>query len=391
MSPRDVHYVVQQQLRPLQTQNPYRDDFYFHQHRLRKVLEERKAQGGARATAPQGLDTALTPVPKDSRTRERTASFAQENQAKQDTRSKEWNEKFRVLGHSAKRSAFTPKALLAIPSLSTASRKEGEKGGQKSKATSRAGEGGKPFSSRVWRTRQLCDKLAVLLLDFQEVQHLAKVESQGQPGRMNAELQRQLQGLFQQLLVAVGLEGPPSMTDLLKSLSSEMTLLMSVGKGRRLLQRVLPVLPLSERIKLLTQALQYVCRTIPPTDGDSEAELLRDLALLASGDNVDEASEDGGQSASANRGLPMEALLPCVEAMIASAELEASAIPRASTTFRDALGSEPRAKLAHAVMQRGENLSAQIKDSADNAKDAEVAMKWDANQQRFLDLVMQGL
>eukprot|EP00968_Pinguiococcus_pyrenoidosus_P025511 scaffold6180_cov200-Pinguiococcus_pyrenoidosus.AAC.14 len=50
-----------------------------------------------------------------------------------------------------------------------------------------------------------------------------------------------------------------------------------------------------------------------------------------------------------------------------------------------------RAKLAHAVMQRGENLSAQIKDSADNAKDAEVAMKWDANQQRFLDLVMQGL
>eukprot|EP00968_Pinguiococcus_pyrenoidosus_P025509 scaffold6180_cov200-Pinguiococcus_pyrenoidosus.AAC.12 len=227
----------------------HRDDFYFHQHRLRKVLEERKAQGGARATAPQGLDTALTPVPKDSRTRERlvfarserrasttrlrdvsqdavgrgTASFAQENQAKQDTRSKEWNEKFRVLGHSAKRSAFTPKALLAIPSLSTASRKEGEKGGQKSKATSRAGEGGKPFSSRVWRTRQLCDKLAVLLLDFQEVQHLAKVESQGQPGRMNAELQRQLQGLFQQLLVAVGLEGPPSMTDLLKSLSSEVT------------------------------------------------------------------------------------------------------------------------------------------------------------------------
>ncbi|KAI9917178.1 hypothetical protein PsorP6_013340 [Peronosclerospora sorghi] len=101
MTPRDVHFVMQQQMKWLRSSDPFSDDYYFHNYM------QKRARGRPSVPLPSWkLQHVKSIDPRD---------------VQREVKSRNWESEYHVLGRNTKSSLYRPKQLLSLQETSTTS------------------------------------------------------------------------------------------------------------------------------------------------------------------------------------------------------------------------------------------------------------------------------
>jgi hypothetical protein len=114
MSVGDVRFVVTKVLQPLETLDPYADDFYFIQYTIKKNILEREKSLKEQKAPPPPVNV---PLPTWKDTKERIKSQIAVSRQNFHEKTKEWESKEGVLGHRVRADVARPRELLTLPSL----------------------------------------------------------------------------------------------------------------------------------------------------------------------------------------------------------------------------------------------------------------------------------
>jgi len=160
MKPADITFVVNKVMAPLEVLDAFSDDFYFLQFVLKVNNEKRRTA----AMSGRFIPPLSIPLPTWKATRERVKLQLIETKMKQESRSRQWEEKEKVLGHLTKSDASKPRSVLSI-SLGN----DNEMRRDKDKDH---GEIRYPFATRLWGMRLAVQRGHEALSTVQELQHL---------------------------------------------------------------------------------------------------------------------------------------------------------------------------------------------------------------------------
>lgn len=114
MTASDVKFVVSKVLQPLETPDPYADDYYYLQTGIKSNNKLRDAAINSNEELPPLI---FVPLPTWKDTKERLRKQLEEARGVQYNRSRKWEEKEKVLGHTQKSDISRPKELLSVPSM----------------------------------------------------------------------------------------------------------------------------------------------------------------------------------------------------------------------------------------------------------------------------------
>jgi hypothetical protein len=114
MSASNVRYVVEKVLQPLESSDPYSDDFYFLQYNIKKNLKEREQATKEQRAPPPPLHV---PLPAWKDTKERIKAQMDLTRKAFEDKVKEWEEKEQVLGHRIRPGVSKPREQLSLPSV----------------------------------------------------------------------------------------------------------------------------------------------------------------------------------------------------------------------------------------------------------------------------------
>ena len=139
MSTSDVRFVISKVLQPLETMDPYADDFYFlqvtstepftqsnaflfsyfpgtfSQYSIKKNAKDREKALNESKPAPRPINV---PLPTWKETKERIAAQINQSRSALKEKTREWEAKEGVLGHRLRSEISRPKELLSLPALS---------------------------------------------------------------------------------------------------------------------------------------------------------------------------------------------------------------------------------------------------------------------------------
>jgi hypothetical protein len=101
-------------LQPLESQDPYADDYYFLQLNIKKNMQAREQALKNHAPPPPLLQV---PLPTWKETKERIKVQLQSTRESFEQKTREWEEKEQVLGHRMRAEISKPREQLALPSL----------------------------------------------------------------------------------------------------------------------------------------------------------------------------------------------------------------------------------------------------------------------------------
>jgi hypothetical protein len=200
MSAGDVRYVVSRVLQPLETVDPYADDFYNIQFKLRKNRKEREAAAreGAEAPAPPAV-----PVPTWKETKERIKLQMEATRRNFTAKVKDWEEKEQVLGHRIRAEVSKPKELLSIPNLNDLELDLIDNPDSDNILLSTDWKS--PFNSRLWSTRAAVQQGYEALFTVQELQQLAQFPSVAQNQSAMEEIKREIESAINLLSQSLGI------------------------------------------------------------------------------------------------------------------------------------------------------------------------------------------
>ncbi len=161
MKSADIKFVVNKVMAPLEIVDAFSDDFYFLQFALKKNYEQRRmgATSGGRLIPPL-----IIPLPTWKATRERVKLQLIETKMKQEYRSRQWEEKEKVLGHLTKSDASKPRSVLSISLIDDTEMKRTRDEDQK--------ELRHLFATKLWGMRLAVQRGHEALSTVQELQHL---------------------------------------------------------------------------------------------------------------------------------------------------------------------------------------------------------------------------
>jgi len=267
MSPSDVRYVVNRVLAPMESNDPFADDFYFIQYSIKKNAAARAAALEAAAAAQRGETPAATtannplpaaiyvPLPVWKETKERIRLQMQMTRRSFHARSREWERQEKVLGHQVRTDIRRPREQLAMPvvaeqydssgggSAEMMSELEQEAEEAAASAVSLGGDGGDggtggvvdsnskndsndnssnsknsmnlssltkelPFSSRLWSMRRAVQRAYEALYTVQELQHLLSSPLVAANPAAHAEIAREIDSAITLLSQSVGIRAP---------------------------------------------------------------------------------------------------------------------------------------------------------------------------------------
>lgn len=107
-------FVVGKVLQPLESQDPYADDYYFLQLNIKKNMQAREQAMKHLAPPPPLLQV---PLPTWKETKERIKGQLLSSREVFEQKTREWEEKEQVLGHRMRAEISKPREQLALPSL----------------------------------------------------------------------------------------------------------------------------------------------------------------------------------------------------------------------------------------------------------------------------------
>lgn len=114
MSASDVRFVVGKVLQPLESSDPYSDDFYFLQYNIKKNIQAREQAAKEQRAPPAPLHV---PLPAWKDTKERIKAQMDLTRRGFEDKVKEWEEKEQVLGHRIRPEVSKPREQLSLPSV----------------------------------------------------------------------------------------------------------------------------------------------------------------------------------------------------------------------------------------------------------------------------------
>lgn len=399
MNPRDVQYVISQQLRQLHTagSDPLSDDYYY-QHWLRRQRAKAMSSGHATPSAPLPL-----PVWKRESSGGDSAQkiLQHEREKTQAQASQKWEKKHNVLGHCAKSHVSRPKQLLSIPKADPGAGDGGDEDanaddGDNSNPEGKWSELGSPrhaqstgaaivpFKNSLWYTRLAVEKLARTTLALQDVLRLLEVQSHqpvaGEMHQQRIKLQRQLiSGLGLKVVHAVGQgsgtevaesnELHPQQHKIQSVDHVKLSAVLQLPKGARLVAQILLQLPAMVQHALIIDLVVHILSQEPlPVEAPPEAAVQPPAVQLSNVLLVCLKSPNPAAK------LPLALLAGCLNGALAK---------QTNESLGKILHNKSCAQVLQAVLEVGTTASTAAKE---NDVSKTVSDEWAAARAKFVEM-----
>ncbi|RHY13821.1 hypothetical protein DYB25_000483 [Aphanomyces astaci] len=268
MNPRDVQFVVQQQLKQIRSSDPFSDDYYFHNYHVKRE----------RSGAVPPVAGAALPLP--SWKLEHVKAFDPRDVSRA-TKSREWESDNHVLGRTAKSSLYRPREMLHLDDS-----KDGVCDVALSRSTTPATS---VFLNESWSKRQRINEGLVHLLALQDARHILDARRinvaqfhQLDPAQMDpslVDLRNKTTTLLLELASVLGVTNPQQPADGFDRPALDG--ILAVSKGNKLVCRALPLLHPSARFVLFPQLVHYLLvQSIHSTEDQDRLAQTLVVALL---------------------------------------------------------------------------------------------------------------
>ena len=167
MTMSDMRFVLTKIIQPLESPDPYADDFYYIQLNLKRnaVAHEKIRKGEINTPLP----TFVAPLPTWKDTKYRIKNQILESQKNLEDRTREWEEKEKVLGHQVRSNIARPRELLSLSSLNDTTMTGNDVEGAGS-----ADDFKTMFGTRLWTMRRAVQRGNEALHTVQELEHLLR-------------------------------------------------------------------------------------------------------------------------------------------------------------------------------------------------------------------------
>jgi hypothetical protein len=209
MSPSDVRYVVGRALQPLESHDPFADDFYNIQLKLKKNATQKEA------ALKQGLNppaAVSVPLPTWRETKERIKLTMTLARRGFEERVKDWETTEGVLGHRIRTEVTKPRALLTLPSPEDLLRDFNDEEDEVTGETILFDKA--PFASRLWATRRAVQQGYEALFTVQELQLLATSPSVAAYPQAVDEIKREVEIALTLLAQSLGIRAQNTLGNL---------------------------------------------------------------------------------------------------------------------------------------------------------------------------------
>lgn len=165
MNTSDVRFVLTKIIQPLESPDPYADDFYYIQLNLKRNAKayDDIRKGKTDVVVP----TFTAPLPTWKDTKDRIKNQIHDSQRSLDSRTREWEEKEKVLGHQVRSNIARPRELLSVSSLNN----QGADGTGNENDTD---DFKTMFGTRLWTMRRAVQRGHEALYTVQELEHLLR-------------------------------------------------------------------------------------------------------------------------------------------------------------------------------------------------------------------------
>ncbi|OQR82642.1 hypothetical protein ACHHYP_15724 [Achlya hypogyna] len=349
MTPRDIHFVVQQELKQIRSSDPFSDDYYFHNYMVKRDRARQQALPGQ------------PPLPLPSWKLEHVKSFDPRD-ASRFNKSRTWESENHVLGRTAKTSLYRPRELLNLHKTADT---ETPKDVTAVEVLTREDEAlaGSVFRNDTWAKRQRIDAGIVHLLALQDARHLLDARRinvqqfhQMDPAQMDPALLELRERTTRLLLDLAGVLGvPPGAPHCDRS---TLEAVLAVAKGKKLVCRALPLLHPAARFVLFPHLVEY---------------MLAQTQRIA--DGSDEADDRLAQT------LVVTMMYHSVPADVLTTALALALDRQSLSSLSLVLHHRARAELLQALLQKGGTTCATAPE--------DVKATWMKYQDRFVDLASQ--
>lgn len=413
MTPRDINFVVQQQMKQIRTSDPFSDDYYFHNH------TQKRTRGGAPSAGPAPGTRPGLPLP--SWKLEHVKSFDPRD-AQRENKSRNWEQEYHVLGRNTKSSLYRPKQMLNLGGSSSNGNTSGGDDAEPEQAASATGESSSGteaadnakeersptpppssaehhvlrmsgdasrnsvFANDTWHRRQQIDRGMQCLLSLQDARHILdargvnvqqfhSMDEQAMDPAL-AELRARTTALLLELAGLLGVavttnEQAEQPAGVMSCDASQLFMMLDTSKGRKLVSRSLPLLHPSARFVLLPLVVEHMLGA-------------RTVSRLASGNALADESDD--------RLCQALVLIILYHPPAPSAELLAECLQRALEghnvqTLAVVLHNRARAEALQALLQRGGAAVQQLSTAeGDGGRYMAVKNRWEHSQGVFVSL-----
>lgn len=376
MNASEVRYVVSKVLQPLETDDPFSDDYYFLQTKIKKnnILQEAAMKEKKEVPPP-----IYVPSPAWKDTKERIRSQMEDTKSKQSSKTREWEEREGVLGHTQKSDINRPKEILSVPTLRDIENKAEDDESIKI-----------PFTSRLWSMRQAVQSGYDALYTVQELHHLLKTPAfSSNPqacSEIMFEVERAISLLSQSVGIRAAVAGPPAIAGGSAPSSQEVTLegglvaaILQTAKGKKLMSRAIKLLVPDHRWALLPVILARLFQTPIKEQSDEEQKieqtLLKILIDFVQHSHVYQQEQQAAAAAGTTANFTLvllSNLRQCVKSVMVS-QMEKSKLKNTLLSARS------RAEVMHVIVQIGDKVA---KDT-DSSKSSE----WVAIREAFMSLL----
>jgi hypothetical protein len=376
----DVRFVVNKVLAPLETEDPFTDDFYYLQLQIKKSNAAAYAAETKGETPPAPPDI---PRPAWKETKDKIRMQMEEIRQVTRARVRDWMKDEVVLGHMPRTNVNTPREMLAVPRLSDVIGGDGD-----------SNLNNVPFTTRLWSMRQAVQKACHAMYTVQELQFLLKDPRIAFDPRVRNDIESEVVEAVGLLSAAIGIDsGTSSSLDSSSSVPNSGAVKLDTGlvaailqssKGKKLMSRSIKLLLPEHRWALvpaiLSKVLQTNSSTLSRDDTRVETRLCKTLLQF-----VQQSQEH--QQFMVKERLPdaqhfstwlLGALQGCLETAILSTNAttkanDGEAVPSLRETL---LSSRPRAEVMHIIVQVG--------DKAAESASAEKRKNWDNTKNTFM-------
>lgn len=169
MNTSDVRFVLTKIILPLESPDPFAEDFYYIQLNLKRNAKAYEDIRKGKSDVPVPMFVAPLPTWKD--TKNRIKNQIHESQRSLDSRTREWEEKEKVLGHQVRSNIARPRELLSLSSLSN----QGIDGsGNENDNDTHTDDFKTMFGTRLWAMRRAVQRGHEALYTVQELEHLLR-------------------------------------------------------------------------------------------------------------------------------------------------------------------------------------------------------------------------
>ncbi|TYZ65745.1 hypothetical protein PybrP1_003094 [[Pythium] brassicae (nom. inval.)] len=388
MTPRDINFVVQQQMKQIRSSDPFSDDYYFHNY-----VQKRARGVSAGGNGPGGPRPPALPLPS---WKLQHVKSLDPRDAQREAGSRNWESSFHVLGRNNKGSLYRPKQMVILGSGTTSSAPAAAVTDSSSVTVANATDSSSDastvdatttvlkihataavrdsvFSNDTWQKRLEIDRGMQCLLSLQDARHILDArginvqqfhsmdEREIDPSL--AALRTRTTALLLELATLLGVAPAAAAHEPQACNLEQLNKMLCATKGKKLVSRALPLLHPSARFVLLPHLVEYLLSA-------------RNVSRFASaGDSQDEGDERLCQTLVLT--LMYHPLAP-------PAELFAESLQRAMEghdlqSLALVLHNRARAEALQALLQRGGAAVQQV-DSE------QVKRQWEHFQAQFVAL-----